>query len=91
MNTKATCLVLLVVLLCEFEATRAVTCNPIQLSPCANAIMSSTKPSAVCCAKIKEQRPCLCNYMKNPNLQKFVKSPGAKRVAKSCGTPYPRC
>ncbi|KAI3453060.1 hypothetical protein Pfo_009723 [Paulownia fortunei] len=94
MNSKVACLaicVVLVVLLGEFEVTRAVTCNPLQLSPCAAAITSSSSPSAACCAKIKEQRPCLCQYMKNPNLQKFINSPGAKKVASSCGTPFPTC
>ncbi|KAL0463543.1 UNVERIFIED_CONTAM: Non-specific lipid-transfer protein 2 [Sesamum latifolium] len=94
MNTKTTFLalcVILVLILGEVEVTNAVTCNPLQLSPCASAITSSSKPSAVCCAKIKEQRPCLCQYMRNPNLQKFIKSPGAKKVANACGTPYPRC
>ncbi|KAL0296699.1 UNVERIFIED_CONTAM: Non-specific lipid-transfer protein 2 [Sesamum calycinum] len=94
MNCKAASLaicVALLMLLSEVEVTRAVTCNPIQLSPCAAAITSTTSPSAACCAKIKEQRPCLCQYMKNPTLQKFINSPGAKKVASSCGTPFPRC
>ncbi|KAH6802085.1 Bifunctional inhibitor/lipid-transfer protein/seed storage 2S albumin superfamily protein [Perilla frutescens var. frutescens] len=94
MNPKVGCLalcVLIVVLLGEVETTKAVTCNPLQLSPCASAITSSGNPTAACCNKIKEQRPCLCQYMKNPNLQKFINSPGAKKVASSCGAPFPKC
>ncbi|GAB4861013.1 hypothetical protein Ancab_036174 [Ancistrocladus abbreviatus] len=68
----------------------AVTCSPAQLSSCANAIMSSNvQPSKLCCAKIKEQEPCLCQYLKNPSLSKFVNTPNARKVASTCGTPFP--
>ncbi|KAL8531740.1 hypothetical protein ACS0TY_008369 [Phlomoides rotata] len=95
MNLKvvplAICVVLLVVISDEIAVTNAVTCNPLQLSPCAAAITSSGNPTTACCDKIKEQSPCLCQYMKNPNLQRFINSPGAKKVANSCGTPFPKC
>ncbi|KAL8157495.1 non-specific lipid-transfer protein 2-like [Apium graveolens] len=68
----------------------AVTCNAVELSPCANAITSATTtPTPICCSKLKEQTPCLCNYMKNPFLQKFINSPNARKVADTCGTPFP--
>ncbi|XP_050235596.1 non-specific lipid-transfer protein 2-like [Mercurialis annua] len=83
---------LLVLLLAEAQVTMAaVPCNPTQLSSCVNAITSNTKPSALCCSKIKEQKPCLCTYLKNPNLGKFINTPNARRVASTCGTPYPKC
>ncbi|XP_047943790.1 non-specific lipid-transfer protein 2-like [Salvia hispanica] len=94
MNTKTACLAILALatlVLAQVEVSTAVTCNPLQLSPCAAAITSSGKPSGTCCAKLKEQRPCLCQYMRNPNLQKFIKSPGAKRVSSACRIPYPKC
>ncbi|KAI4324666.1 hypothetical protein MLD38_030133 [Melastoma candidum] len=69
----------------------AQTCNPLQLSSCASAIMSSTPPSTLCCSKIKEQEPCLCQYMKNPSLKRFISSPNAKKVAAICGTLFPSC
>ncbi|WOH15516.1 hypothetical protein DCAR_0935057 [Daucus carota subsp. sativus] len=71
-------------------AAAAVTCNAVELSPCANAITSATTtPTPMCCSKLKEQTPCLCNYMKNPFLQKFINSPNARKVADTCGTPFP--
>ncbi|KAL1531864.1 non-specific lipid-transfer protein 2-like [Salvia divinorum] len=94
MDTKTASLAILalaMLALAQVEVAAAVTCNPLQLSPCAAAITSSGKPSATCCAKLKEQRPCLCQYMRNPNLQKFIKSPGAKRVSSACHIPYPKC
>ncbi|RVW20473.1 hypothetical protein CK203_110141 [Vitis vinifera] len=39
----------------------AVTCSPMELSTCANAIISSSPPTATCCSKLKEQRSCLAN------------------------------
>ncbi|KAJ8436612.1 hypothetical protein Cgig2_029858 [Carnegiea gigantea] len=62
----------------------AVTCDPLQLSVCTGAIMSNQQPSAACCAKLKEQKPCLCQYYNDPAFGQYVKSPGAKRVASTC-------
>ncbi|CAN4121783.1 unnamed protein product [Withania somnifera] len=85
-------IVLFLVLVQETKVTKAaMSCNPLQLSPCANAITSSTTPSAICCSKLKEQRPCLCKYMRDPRLQKMISSPNAKKVATTCGSPFPRC
>ncbi|XP_048234531.1 non-specific lipid-transfer protein 2 [Ricinus communis] len=82
---------LFVLLLGEAQVTMAVTCNPTQLSPCVGAITSSSPPSSACCSKIKEQKPCLCQYLKNPNLKKFINTPNARKVASTCGTPFPKC
>ncbi|KAK4376408.1 hypothetical protein RND71_002704 [Anisodus tanguticus] len=84
--------IVLLVLVQETKVAKAdVRCNPLQLSPCANAITSSTTPSTICCSKLKEQRPCLCKYMKDPRLQKMISSPNAKKVATTCGSPFPTC
>ncbi|XP_057446992.1 non-specific lipid-transfer protein 2-like [Lotus japonicus] len=83
---------LFVLLMAEVEMSMAtVTCSPVQLSSCVSAITSSTPPTNLCCSKIKEQKPCLCQYLKNPYLRKFVSSPNARKVANTCGTPFPRC
>lgn len=84
--------ILLVLLLPEMtQVSSAITCDPLELSACAGAITASTAPSATCCNKLKEQRSCLCQYMKDPNLQKLVNSPNARNVANICGTPFPTC
>ncbi|XP_062152440.1 non-specific lipid-transfer protein 2-like [Alnus glutinosa] len=84
--------VVVAVLLCEAPLTaKAVTCNPTELSPCISAITSSAPPSSACCGKLKEQKPCLCGYIKNPNLKQYVNSPGAKKVARACGVTIPSC
>ncbi|CAN4100312.1 unnamed protein product [Withania somnifera] len=83
--------VLVLLLLAEAHVSLAATCSPVQLSPCLGAIRSSSPPTKLCCSKIKQQKPCLCQYLKNPNLKKYVSSPAAKKVARSCGVPYPRC
>lgn len=76
--------VVMVVLLVETPTTEAVTCSPVQLSPCAPAIISSQPPSSACCSKLKEQKPCLCTYYRNPTLRQYINSPAAKRVASTC-------
>ncbi|KNA07509.1 hypothetical protein SOVF_171170 [Spinacia oleracea] len=76
--------VVVATLLATTPTTEAVTCSPVQLSPCAPAIMSNKAPTKACCDKLKEQKPCLCGYSKNPTLKPYVNSPGAKRVASTC-------
>ncbi|KAJ8769831.1 hypothetical protein K2173_008239 [Erythroxylum novogranatense] len=83
--------VVMVLLLGKTQESVAVTCNPMELSPCANAMTSSNPPTPACCTKLKQQRPCLCNYLKNPNLQRLVNSPNARKVANTCGSPFPNC
>ncbi|KAK4607933.1 hypothetical protein RGQ29_001665 [Quercus rubra] len=90
MSYVAFCVVL-VLLLGETQVSTGITCNPLELSACASAITSASAPSAACCSKLKEQRPCLCQYVKDPNLKKLVNSPNARTVASTCGTPFPQC
>lgn len=89
----ALCFVLLVVIAEEMGVAMAqdVNCNPLELSPCANAITSASSPTPICCSKLKEQRSCLCQYVKDPNLQKLINSPNARKVATTCGSPFPTC
>ncbi|KAJ8753720.1 hypothetical protein K2173_026396 [Erythroxylum novogranatense] len=84
-------LFLMLIMAAEVQVTLAVTCNPTELSPCVSAITSNSPPSQLCCDKIKEQKPCLCQYLNDPRLKKFVDSPNARKVASTCGTPYPKC
>nr|AOC88974.1 type 2 nonspecific lipid transfer protein LTP201 [Elaeis guineensis] len=78
-------------LLCRAPTAVSVTCNPMELSPCAKAILSAAPPTAACCAKLKEQRPCFCQYKKNPKLQGYINSKNSKKVAGTCGVPMPKC
>ncbi|OIT05350.1 non-specific lipid-transfer protein 2 [Nicotiana attenuata] len=89
--SKLALFIVLVLLIAEAHISVAVTCSAIQLSPCLGAITSNSPPSRLCCSKIREQKPCLCQYLKNPNLRNYVNSPGAKKVARTCGLPYPKC
>ncbi|MBD4021937.1 hypothetical protein GUI04_23790 [Xanthomonas citri pv. citri] len=85
----AVVLVLAVVLAGTQKAT-AASCSVSQLAPCAPAFTSG-KPSAQCCANLKQQRPCLCGYIRNPSLRSYVTSPNARKVASTCGVPIPKC
>ncbi|KNA07508.1 hypothetical protein SOVF_171160 [Spinacia oleracea] len=89
MATKVATLTLLAavvvaMLLVETPATEAVTCSPVELTPCAPVIMYNQAPSNACCEKMQEQKPCLCGYAKNPTLKSYINSPGAKRMASTC-------
>ncbi|KAL7132440.1 hypothetical protein ABFS83_12G074600 [Erythranthe nasuta] len=93
MNTKIAiiCVLVLVAIVGdEVGVARAqVSCNPVQLNPCASAIFTSSQPSAACCTAIRQQIPCLCQYQANPTLQGFINSPAAIKISTSCGVPFP--
>lgn len=84
-------LVVVVVVSSDIEMAEAVTCSPVELSPCLGPITTSSPPTSICCQKVREQRPCFCGYLKNPSLRQYVYSPGARRVASSCGVPFRTC
>ncbi|KAL4361351.1 hypothetical protein GQ457_04G003210 [Hibiscus cannabinus] len=75
----------------ETRTAEAVTCNPIELSPCLPAFVLPVRPTAVCCRKLHEQQPCLCEYMSDPVIGPYLKSPKAKRIASYCKVPWPQC
>ncbi|KAD7477176.1 hypothetical protein E3N88_00312 [Mikania micrantha] len=75
---------ILVMILAGTKVTMAVTCSVTELSPCIPSFTSPTPPSKECCTKLKEQKPCLCGYIKNPSLKQYVTSPYAKKVSSAC-------
>ncbi|KAK9106234.1 hypothetical protein Scep_023078 [Stephania cephalantha] len=80
------------VLVGEGRVTMAATsCDATQLTPCLGAITSNSPPSVLCCSRLRSQRPCLCNYLRNPFLGRYVNSPNARKVATTCKVPYPSC
>ncbi|XP_065858832.1 non-specific lipid-transfer protein 2-like [Euphorbia lathyris] len=82
---------ILLVLTDQVLVSNAVNCSPSELQPCLPALNSSAPPSSFCCSKLRQQKPCLCGYLKNPNLKKYVNSPGARRVAAACKVAIPSC
>ncbi|KAK9048029.1 hypothetical protein SSX86_007979 [Deinandra increscens subsp. villosa] len=85
------CAILVIMILAGSKGATAVTCSPTELSPCIAAFTSSAPPSAACCGKLKQQKPCLCGYIRNPTLKQYVTSPNARKVSRSCGVPVPKC
>ncbi|GMH27210.1 hypothetical protein Nepgr_029053 [Nepenthes gracilis] len=71
-----------VVLLEETTLTHAATCSITGLSPCLPALQTGAPPSATCCAKVRQQGPCLCGYLKNPAYKQYLGS--AKKIASAC-------
>ncbi|KAK4490550.1 hypothetical protein RD792_001232 [Penstemon davidsonii] len=82
---------MVVVLVAEVKDAAAVTCNPMELGPCLGAYQGGGNPSTQCCDKLKEQKPCLCGYMKNPSFRPYVGSPNAKMIAARCAVNMPDC
>ena len=79
---------LLLVLLSKACPTKAKTCSPLEMNACIPAITTSMLPSSLCRHKVREQRPCLCGYLKDPNLKQYINSPNARKVASTCGVPF---
>lgn len=81
-----------VVLFGGTELSMAVTCNVHELSPCASAFASPpTPPSAECCTKLKEQEPCFCQYLKDPNLRTLIMTENTEKMGKACHIKAPTC
>ena len=80
-----------VVLMVAPAGAEAATCNALQLTPCAGAIIGNAAPTASCCSKMKEQQPCMCQYARDPNLKQYVNSPNGKKVLAACKVPVPSC
>ncbi|PON36569.1 Bifunctional inhibitor/plant lipid transfer protein/seed storage helical domain containing protein [Trema orientale] len=73
-------------------ANAVVICSPVEMDPCKEAIATTASPSSICCRMVREQRPCLCGYLNDPNLRPTINSPNARRVASICGVElFPTC
>ncbi|EMS65828.1 putative non-specific lipid-transfer protein AKCS9 [Triticum urartu] len=66
-------------------------CDPWALRPCAPVILWSAPPSSACCARLREQRRCLCRYARNPDLGRYINSQNSKEVAAACRVRVPMC
>ncbi|XXG65483.1 hypothetical protein AAC387_Pa05g3174 [Persea americana] len=75
----------------KVPASVVVTCKLTELASCATAILAAMPPTRLYCAKLKEQKPCLGKYLKDPTLQKYINTGTAKKVSRACNTPFPRC
>ncbi|XP_042404501.1 non-specific lipid-transfer protein 2-like [Zingiber officinale] len=94
MTTKPACVFLcsvavLLLLIGAPTAVESVTCDPSQLFPCAGSIKGSSPPSSQCCAALRSQSPCFCQYMKDPKLAPFISR--ARQVAAICRVSLPSC
>ncbi|KAK1302159.1 putative non-specific lipid-transfer protein [Acorus calamus] len=79
-NNKAALLLLsvaLALLVAHVPMTVSVTCDPNELSSCLLPILFGTTPSTTCCQKLREQQPCFCEYIANPDYQGYITSPNA--------------
>ncbi|KAF8010194.1 hypothetical protein BT93_J0968 [Corymbia citriodora subsp. variegata] len=67
-------------------------CDASQLAPCLPAVMPPfLPPTDACCSGLREQQPCLCDYLKDPRYRRYVESPRAKKILEDCQVPYPQC
>ncbi|AES80599.1 putative bifunctional inhibitor/plant lipid transfer protein/seed storage helical [Medicago truncatula] len=91
MNMKVVCALMLMVVLMVEVATiaEAQNCDPNELLPCAGAIIFNSTPSAECCSKLREQTPCFCEYIRDPDYSQYVNSPRAREVASACNVVIP--
>ncbi|KAL6906540.1 hypothetical protein ACP4OV_004141 [Aristida adscensionis] len=83
--------VALVVLAAAAGGASAQQCNAGQLAVCAPAIVAGTAPTAVCCANLRAQSGCFCQYAQNPAYGGYINSPNARRTLASCGIAVPTC
>ncbi|KVI08844.1 hypothetical protein Ccrd_012782 [Cynara cardunculus var. scolymus] len=71
--------------------TDAVVCNLFELSPCLGPALFFVPPSGSCCGRLREQEPCLCEYVRTLTYGRYLSSFGARRVVQACGMVTPQC
>ncbi|KAL5199773.1 hypothetical protein ABZP36_020976 [Zizania latifolia] len=77
-------------LLAVVATAAAAACDPSALTPCMSAIMLGAAPTADCCARLRAQQPCLCQYARDPSYRGYVTSPSAQSAVRACGL-SPNC
>ncbi|EOA15675.1 hypothetical protein CARUB_v10006242mg [Capsella rubella] len=65
------------------------TCAVEDLQVCKSAVTTESPPSMECCAKLKEEQSCICDYLKDPSVSQYITA--AKRVLAACDIPLPSC
>nr|GMC79765.1 non-specific lipid-transfer protein 2-like [Ipomoea batatas] len=83
-------LAVLLLLLGEAQFSLA-TCDAKQLNPCLSALTFNLHPPPQCCERLNQQKPCFCQYVKNPKLKDYlVNSAAAKKVYELCKVTMPK-
>ncbi|XP_037467768.1 probable non-specific lipid-transfer protein 2 [Triticum dicoccoides] len=92
-NSKAAVCVLALVLcgLLAADTAAAAGCDASALRPCVGAIMLGGAVTPGCCARLRAQLACLCQYARDPSYRGYVNSPRAQSVVAACGLPRPKC
>jgi hypothetical protein len=68
----------------------ASSCNPSALSACAPALFGRAVTLG-CCASLRAQQPCLCQYKRDPANRAYVNGPAAQRFTRACGLTQMKC
>ncbi|KAJ1254954.1 hypothetical protein BS78_10G269800 [Paspalum vaginatum] len=93
MGNKAAATTVLALALCVLLAAPALdaaACNPSALSPCGSALFGGAVTRG-CCAALRAQQPCLCQYKRDPAYRRYVNGPAAQSVTTACGIPRMKC
>ncbi|EEF34331.1 lipid binding protein, putative [Ricinus communis] len=61
--------VVVIVLVIGAKTIQAVVCSAVELIECTPGTLMGKPPSSVCCRKLMEQRPCFCQFLRDPNLK----------------------
>lgn len=75
----------------EAQLPTMITCDPVELSWCLQAIVSIIPPTPKCCKKLKGQESCLCTELGDPTFGGFLELPGFKNVCTTCNVTFPDC
>jgi hypothetical protein len=84
-------LMLALVVLAAAPGGARAACDASQLAVCVSAITGGAPPTTVCCANLKAQQGCFCQYAKDPAYGRYIKSPSARKTLESCHLAVPTC
>ncbi|ERN17259.1 hypothetical protein AMTRI_Chr12g235180 [Amborella trichopoda] len=66
-------------------------CDVSTLTPCGRAFYYSQPPTATCCSRLQDQKPCYCQYLKDPRYSGFINSRKGKSILDACKVSIPKC
>ncbi|KAJ1294920.1 hypothetical protein BS78_01G183200 [Paspalum vaginatum] len=91
MAKAAAMLVALALVVAAAAASRLLNCNVEDLEVCAPAFIAGANPTEECCANLRMQEPCYCQYAYDPVYGQYVNRPAVHVTIIDCHIAVPTC
>ncbi|TVU32170.1 hypothetical protein EJB05_23891, partial [Eragrostis curvula] len=76
---------LMVATMSSAESSGKLDCHPKLLSVCLPALIHGVAPTPGCCANLRAQQDCFCQYKRDPTFRSYLTGVNGQHTLKSCG------